>query len=104
MTTSAVNASDIDSLLNDTERFLRPLPNEELLLVIHELESRGLTQAARDLRSRLKTEELVRILLQMGQPSAALELTHHWLREDPENSKARILEVVAYYAARAGWN
>ena len=96
--TPTLTAADLETLLNDSERFLRPLPNEQLLILIHELEARGLTQAARELRGRLKTDELVRLLLQINQPAPALELIHQWQKDDPEDNKARILEAVALYA------
>jgi len=95
------SASEMESVFSDTERFLRPIPNEQLLILIHELEARGLPQAARELRGRLKTDELVTMLLQMGQPAAALELIRQWQRDEPENPKARKLEAVAQYAEGA---
>ncbi|MBX9653404.1 hypothetical protein K2Y11_07255 [bacterium] len=98
---TGISAPEMESVFSDTERFLRPIPNEQLLILIHELEARGLTQAARELRGRLKTEDLVTTLLQMGQPAAALELIQQWKREEPDNPKSRKLEVAAQYAEGA---
>lgn len=95
---AGITASEVEAVFSETERFLRPIPNEQLLILIHELEARGLTQAARELRGRLKTEELVSTLLQMGQPAAALELIQQWQREEPDNPTGTKLEVVAQYA------
>lgn len=98
---AGISATEMEAVFSDTERFLRPIPNEQLLILIHELEARGLTQAARELRGRLKTEDIVTTLLQMGQPAAALELIQQWEREEPDNPKPRKLEVAAQYAQGA---
>jgi tetratricopeptide (TPR) repeat protein len=93
--TPSWDVGEINQFLADTESALRPLPADKIMLLAQELESRGLSRAARDLRGQLKPAELAGELLRIGQPAAALEVIATWKQASPRDALALFMEAIA---------
>jgi tetratricopeptide (TPR) repeat protein len=68
------------------------------MLLAGELDARGLSRAAREIRSRISTSDLVVELLRLGQSAAAEEVASQWRRDLPAAPDAPLLESVALFA------
>ena len=86
----------VEQVLMETEPYLRAMPAERWMLLSHELEARGLSRAASELRTRIPTRDLVNELLALGQPGAARAVAEQWKKESPDD--ATFAEAVAYFA------
>ncbi len=92
---ATMSLAEQSQLFAETEPFLKPATPERVMILTHELEARGLSQAARDLRSMLKPADLATELLRLGQPAAALEVLDQWRKDSPRDPQALFLSALA---------
>jgi hypothetical protein len=92
---ASLSAAEIGEFLAQTESPLQPASPDRVRLLALELESRGLTRAARELRGMLKLADLARELLRLGQSAAALEVIHLWQKEAPGDPESIFMEGLA---------
>lgn len=90
-----MSMAEQSQLFAETEAFLKPASPERVMILTHELEARGLTRAARDLRGMLKPADLATELLRLGQPAAALEVLDQWRKDSPRDQQALLLSALA---------
>ncbi len=92
---ATMSLAEQSQLFAETESFFKPASSERIMTLTHELDARGLTRAARDLRGMIKPAELATELLRLGQPAAALEVLDQWRKDSPRDPQALFLSALA---------